>query len=84
MHNFSSLPATQTDLDKFVTIFQENFRVFQENFWANFKKVWFLVLNYICQAPAPASAQTDFDKFLTIFQGNFKIFLKKIQNFPNM
>jgi hypothetical protein len=31
MPNFSSLPATQTDLDKFLTFFQENFRVFQEN-----------------------------------------------------
>jgi hypothetical protein len=38
MSNFSSLPATQTDLDQFLTFFQENFRVFQKNFEANFKK----------------------------------------------
>jgi hypothetical protein len=31
MPNFSSLPATQIDLDKFLTFFQENFRVFEEN-----------------------------------------------------
>jgi hypothetical protein len=31
MPDFSSLPATQTDLDKFLTFFQENFRGFQEN-----------------------------------------------------
>jgi hypothetical protein len=37
MPHFSSLPATQTDIDKFLTIFQENFRVFQENSLANFK-----------------------------------------------
>jgi hypothetical protein len=38
MLNFSSLPATQTGLDNFFTIFQENFRVFQGNSEANFKK----------------------------------------------
>jgi hypothetical protein len=31
MPNFSSLPATQNDLDKFLTIFQEIFIIFQEN-----------------------------------------------------
>jgi hypothetical protein len=31
MPNFSSLPATQTDLDKFLTFFQEHLRVLQEN-----------------------------------------------------
>jgi hypothetical protein len=28
--NFSSLPASQTDLDKFFTIFQENFKNFRK------------------------------------------------------
>jgi hypothetical protein len=32
MQNFSSLASTQTDLDKFLTIFEENSRIFQENF----------------------------------------------------
>jgi hypothetical protein len=31
MPNFNSLPATQTDLDKYSTFFQENFKDFQEN-----------------------------------------------------
>jgi hypothetical protein len=31
MQYFSFLACTQTDLDKFVTIFEENFRIFQEN-----------------------------------------------------
>jgi hypothetical protein len=38
MQNFSSLACTQTDLDKFLTIFEENFRIFQENSQANSKK----------------------------------------------
>jgi hypothetical protein len=62
MPTYSSLPATQTDLDTFLTFLQENFRVheneqktkrkfqsFQENSVANFKKVKFLVLTFICQ-----------------------------------
>jgi hypothetical protein len=28
MQNFNSLASTQTDLDKFLTIFQVNFRIF--------------------------------------------------------
>jgi hypothetical protein len=31
MQNFSSQACNQTDLDKFLTIFEENFRIFQEN-----------------------------------------------------
>jgi hypothetical protein len=38
MQNFSSLASTLTDLDKILTIFEENFRVFQENSLANSKK----------------------------------------------
>jgi hypothetical protein len=37
MQNFSSLASTQTDLDKVLTIFEENFRIFQENSLANSK-----------------------------------------------
>jgi ribosomal protein S17E len=39
MQNFSSLASTQTDLDKFLTIFEENSRIFQENSKANSKKL---------------------------------------------
>jgi hypothetical protein len=35
MQNFSSLASTQTVLDTFLTIFEENFRNFQENSLAN-------------------------------------------------
>jgi hypothetical protein len=30
MQNFNSLASTQTDIAKFLTIFQENFRIFQK------------------------------------------------------
>jgi hypothetical protein len=35
MQNFSSLACTQTDLDTFLNIFEEKFRIFQENSLAN-------------------------------------------------
>jgi hypothetical protein len=38
MQNFSSLARTQTDLDTFLTIFEEYFWIFQENSVANSKK----------------------------------------------
>jgi hypothetical protein len=38
MQNFSSLASTQMDLDKFLTIFEENSRIFQENSYASSKK----------------------------------------------
>jgi hypothetical protein len=38
MQNFSSIASTQTDLNTFLTIFEENFRIFQENSQANSKK----------------------------------------------
>jgi hypothetical protein len=63
MPNFSSLPATQTGLDKFLTIFQENFRVFQENSLANFEKVKFLVLTYICKLATHVSAKFQLSSF---------------------
>jgi hypothetical protein len=37
MQNFSSLAYTQSDLDTFLTIFEENFEIFQENSLANLK-----------------------------------------------
>jgi hypothetical protein len=38
MQNVSSLASIQTDFDTFLTIFEENFRIFQENSLANSKK----------------------------------------------
>jgi hypothetical protein len=63
MPNFSSLPATETDLDKFLTFFQENFRVFQEKSLANFKKIKFLVLTYICQLATHVHAKFQLSSF---------------------
>jgi hypothetical protein len=47
MPNFSSVPATQTYLEIFLTFFQEIFRVFEENSLANSKKFQTLVCNFI-------------------------------------
>jgi hypothetical protein len=47
MQNFSSLASSQTDLDKFLTIFEENFRIFQENSSANSEKIQKRVRNFI-------------------------------------
>jgi hypothetical protein len=38
MQNFISLASIQTDKGTFLTIFEENFRIFQENSLANSKK----------------------------------------------
>jgi hypothetical protein len=47
MQNFSSLASNQTDLDIFLTIFEENFRTFQENSVANSKKFQIRVRNFL-------------------------------------
>jgi hypothetical protein len=47
MQNFSSLASTQTDTDTFLTIFEENFRIFQENSLAHSKKFQIWVRNFI-------------------------------------
>jgi hypothetical protein len=82
MPNFSSLSATQTDLDKFLNFFQENFRVFQENSLANFKKVKLLVSIYICQLATHVHAEFQLstcypDRLRQIFD----LFPRKFQNF---
>jgi hypothetical protein len=38
LQNFSFLACNQTGLDTFLTIFEENFRIFQENSLANSEK----------------------------------------------
>jgi hypothetical protein len=47
IQNFSSLACTQTDLDKFLTIFDENSRTFHENSKANSKKIQIWVYNFL-------------------------------------
>jgi hypothetical protein len=39
MQNFSSLARIQTDLDTFSAIFEESFRILQENSLVNSKKI---------------------------------------------
>jgi hypothetical protein len=82
MPNFSSLPATQTLLDKFLTFLQENFRVFQENSLANFKKVEFSVLTYICQSATHVHAKFQLSSFYPDgLRQIFDLFSRKIQDF---
>jgi hypothetical protein len=47
MQNVRSLASTQTHLDTFLTIFEENFRIFQENSLANSKKIQTGVCNFL-------------------------------------
>jgi uncharacterized HAD superfamily protein len=87
MQNFSSLACTQTDLDKFLTIFEENFRIFQENSEANSKKTKpeYAILYLTKQSRGMQNfssldcTQTDLDTFLTIFEENFRIFYESLK-----
>jgi hypothetical protein len=82
MLNFSSLPATQTGLDKFLTFFQENFRVFQKNSQANFKNVIFLVLTYISQLATHVHAKFQLSRFYPDgLRQIFGLFSRKNQDF---
>jgi hypothetical protein len=47
MQNFGSLAYTQTNLDTFLTIFEENSRILQENSLANSKEFQTWVCNFI-------------------------------------
>jgi hypothetical protein len=77
MQNLSSLVSTQPDLDTFLTIFEENSKIFQENSLANSKKNPNLGMQlttksskaFSCKISA-AYTQTDLDKFLTFFKKN--------------
>jgi hypothetical protein len=82
MPNFSSLPATQTDLDKFLTFSQENFKNFQENSLENFKKVKFLVLTYICQLATHVYVKYQISSFHPKgLRQIFDLFSRKIQDY---
>jgi hypothetical protein len=83
MPNFSSLPATQTDLDTFLTIFQENFRVFQENSSAKFEKSnsWYLLIFVSKQRmfiPKVSSFYPDgLGQIFDLFSRKIQVFLKE-------
>jgi hypothetical protein len=84
IQNLSSLAFNQTDLDTFLTIFEENFRIFQENSLENSEKFQTWVCNFIfnlakhvhAKFELSSSTQTDLDTFLTIFEENSRIFQK--------
>jgi hypothetical protein len=75
VQNFSSLASTQMNLDTFLTIFEENIRIFQENSSANYEKLILQSMD-MQNFSSLACTQTDFDTFLTIFEENFRIFLE--------
>jgi hypothetical protein len=74
MQNFSSQASSQTDLDTFLTIFEENFRIFQENSKREFQ---ILVFNFILNLVQHIHAKLYPDGLRHIFD----LFSRKIQNF---
>jgi hypothetical protein len=86
MQNFSSLASTQTDLDTFLTIFEENSRIFQENSLANSEKNQTWVCNFILNVAKHVHAKFQLSslypdglrQIFDLFQEKFKIFFKKI------
>jgi ribosomal protein S17E len=79
MQNFSSLACTQTDLDKFLTIFEENFMIFQENSLANSEKFQTWVCNFLLNLAKHVYAKCQLsilypDGLRHIFEENFRIF----------
>jgi hypothetical protein len=81
MQNFSSVASTQTDLDTFLTIFEENFRIFQENSLANSKKFQTYLWNFILNLAKHRHAKFQLSSFypdglsqiFDLFQEKFKI-----------
>jgi hypothetical protein len=64
MQNFSFLVCTQTDLDTFLTIFEENFRIFQENSLVNSKKFQTWVYNFLLNLAKYVYAKFQLSSFL--------------------
>jgi hypothetical protein len=80
--NFNSLPTTQTDLDKFLTIFQEIFRVFQGNSVANFEKFQIWTSIYICQLATHVYADIQLSTcYSDRLRQIFDLFSRKFQSF---
>jgi hypothetical protein len=74
MQSFSSVVSIQTDLDKFLTIFDENSSIktlkqIPENSKSEYA-IFHLTLQsmFMQNFSSLASTQTDLDKFLTFFQ----------------
>jgi hypothetical protein len=82
MQNFSSLACTQTDLDIFLTIFEENSRFFQENSKANSKKFQTGICNFILKLAQHVHAKFQLSSFYPDGLGYiFDHFWRKFQDF---
>jgi hypothetical protein len=80
MQNFSSLACTQTDLDKFLTFFEEKSRIFQENSEANSKN--FQTCNFIFNLATHVHAKFQLSSLYTDgLKQIFDLFSRKIQDF---
>jgi hypothetical protein len=76
------IPATQTHLDKILTFFQENFRVFQKNSLANFKKFQIRVSIFIFQLATQVHAEFQLTTcYLDWLRQMFDHFSRKFQSF---
>jgi hypothetical protein len=86
MQNFNSLASTQTDIAKFWTFFQENFRFF----FSEFLKIPNLNIQLLFELAKHIHAKFQLSSFypdglrqiFDHFSSKFPIFLRKFQNFP--
>jgi hypothetical protein len=82
MQNFGSLACTQTDIDTILTIFEENFRIFQENSLANSKKLQTWVHNFILNLAKYVHAKFQLSSlFPDGLRQIFDYFWRKFQDF---
>jgi hypothetical protein len=77
MQNFSSLASSQTD--KFLTIFEENFRIFQVNSLENSNKFIIWVRNFLFNLAMHVHAIFQLSNLYP--DGLGQIFSRKIQDF---
>jgi hypothetical protein len=82
MHNFSSPASTQTDLEFFLTFFQENFRIFQKNSYVIFEIILIWECSLMLQLAKHVHAKFNFSSFYSDWHCKlFDIFSRKFQNF---
>jgi hypothetical protein len=82
MQNFSSIASNQTDLNTFLTIFEENFRIFQENSVANSMKFQTWVSHFILNLAKQVHAKFQISSFYPDgLRHIFDLFSRKIQDF---
>jgi hypothetical protein len=82
MQNFSSLACTQTDLDTFLSILEENFRIFQKNSLTNPKQLQTGVSHFIPHLAKHVHAKFKLSSFYPAgLRQIFDIFSRKNQDF---